>query len=154
VKAGRVRLVVVCAGVIAVGVWWYCRMPEPTILSFRVGQTFEEVVKNSSFPVLDRANIPTHAYIQAGETFATEPAVILRFDDPKHGFTLPPTKFALVGYMHNKVDTVATTPMLDKLPFDEAVAVLENLQNQFKAGGWEPWEDRTSKSSNSGESPI
>jgi hypothetical protein len=30
--------------------------------------------------------------------------------------------------------------MLDPLPFDEAVAILENLQNQFKAGGWEPWE--------------
>ena len=30
--------------------------------------------------------------------------------------------------------------MLNKLPFDEAVAILENLQNQFKAGGWEPWE--------------
>ncbi|BDT57946.1 hypothetical protein MasN3_14400 [Massilia varians] len=29
--------------------------------------------------------------------------------------------------------------MLDKLPFDQAVEVLENLQNQFKAGGWEPW---------------
>jgi hypothetical protein len=35
--------------------------------------------------------------------------------------------------------------MLDKLPFDEAVAVLENLQNQFKAGGWEPWKDDGSK---------
>ena len=31
--------------------------------------------------------------------------------------------------------------MLDPLPFDEAVAILENLQNQFKAGGWEPWEN-------------
>lgn len=30
--------------------------------------------------------------------------------------------------------------MLDALPFDEAVTVLENLQNQFKAGGWQPWQ--------------
>ena len=29
--------------------------------------------------------------------------------------------------------------MLDKLAFDEAVVVLENLQDQFKAGGWEPY---------------
>ncbi|TFW30124.1 hypothetical protein E4O92_17475 [Massilia horti] len=41
--------------------------------------------------------------------------------------------------MDNKVETVATSPMLDKLPFDQAVAILEDLQNQFKAGGWEPW---------------
>jgi hypothetical protein len=34
--------------------------------------------------------------------------------------------------------------MLEELPFDQAVVVLENLQNQFKAGGWEPWADNDS----------
>jgi hypothetical protein len=139
-KAGQRRLVVL-AGVSAAVVWGYNRTPEPTLLSFRVGQTFEEVAKNSTYPVIERSILPSEdpMELHAGETFVTEAAVILRFDDPKHGFTLPPTKFALVGYMHNKVDSVATSPMLDKLPFNEAVAVLENLQNQFKAGGWEPW---------------
>jgi hypothetical protein len=139
VKARHRRLVVL-AGVIAVGVWWHYRTLEPTVLSFRVGQPFEEVVKNSTYPVLEHSNVPTHAYLESGETFITEPAVILRFDDPKHGFTLPPTKFAMVGYDRNRVATVSTSPMLEKLPFDQAVAVLENLQNQFKAGGWSPWE--------------
>jgi hypothetical protein len=142
----RYRRLVVCAGLIAAGGWWHYRTPEPTVLSFRVGQPFQEVVKNSTYPVMERSNIPSEdpMELQAGETFVTEPAVILRFDDPKHGFMLPPTKFAL-GYTHNKVDTVATTPMLDKLPFNEAVAVLEDLQNQFKAGGWEPWDGDESK---------
>jgi hypothetical protein len=38
-------------------------------------------------------------------------------------------------YQHNTAAMLSTSPMQDKLPFDEAVAVLENLQNQFKAGG-------------------
>jgi hypothetical protein len=113
----------------------------PPVLSFSIGQTFEEVVKHSSYPVIERSNVPTHAYLQAGETFVTEPAVVLLFNDPKHGFTLPPTKFALVGYTHNRVETVSTSPMLEKLPFNEAVAVLEMLQSQFKEAGWEPWID-------------
>lgn len=37
------------------------------------------------------------------------------------------------------------TGTLDKLSFDQAVAVLEDLQNQFKAGGWEPWAKNGSK---------
>jgi len=139
-KAHHRRLVVL-AGVIGFGVWWHCRTPEPTVLSFRVGQTFEEVAKNSSYPVMERSNRPADdpGENQFGATWVTEPAVIIHFNDPKHGFTLPPTKFAMVGYMHNKVDTVATSPMLEKLSFDEAVVVLENLQHQFKAGGWEPY---------------
>jgi len=137
----RIRTALV-AGMLGAGLWWhFYRIPEPTVLSFRIGQPFEEVVRNSTYPVSKGANIPTPARDGSGETFVTEPAVILCFDDPEHGFTLPPTKFAMIGYEENRVDTVATSPMLKKLPFDKAVAVLENLQNQFKAGGWVPWEE-------------
>lgn len=137
----------VFAAVIGIGVWWHYRTPEPTILAFSIGQTFEEVAKNSSYPVLERSNRPADdpGENQFGATWVTEPAVIIRFNDPKHGFTLPPTKFAALTFSENKAASLATSPMLDKLPFDEAVAVLENLQNQFKAGGWEPWTVNDSK---------
>jgi hypothetical protein len=126
---------------VGISAWQNLPVPEapPTILSFRVGQSFEEVVKASTYPVLERSNHPSETADLTGDTFVTEPAVTLCFNDPQHGFTLPPTKFAFVGYMHNVVVTAATSPMLDKLPFDQAVVILENLQNQFKAGGWEPW---------------
>ncbi|BDT57853.1 hypothetical protein MasN3_13470 [Massilia varians] len=94
---------------------------------------------------MERSNHPSETTSLTGDTIVKEPAVILCFNDPQHGFILPPTKFAFVGYLHNVVDTVSTSPMLDKLPFDQAVAILENLQNQFKAGGWEPWADNGSK---------
>jgi hypothetical protein len=137
------RRLAVLAGVIAVAAWWHYRRPEPTVLSFLVGQTFEEVVKNSTYPVVARSNLPADAPGKDGfgATWVTEPAVIIRFTDPKHGFTLPPTKFAALTFQENVAVTLTTSPMLEKLPFDKAVAVLENLQNQFKAGGWAPWKD-------------
>lgn len=124
------------------GLWVWQRSPaptpQPTMLSLGVGQRFEEVVNASTYPVMQRSAVPEAETGMAGVTAVTEPAVILCFNDPEHGFTLPPTKFALVGYTHNVVATVSTSPMPEK-PFDQAIAVLENLQNQSKAGGWEPW---------------
>jgi hypothetical protein len=122
---------------------WQRSVPtaSPTVLSFRIGQSFEDVVGASTYPVLERSNDPRESkYLQSGETFVTEPAVILHFNDPEHSFTLPATKFAVLGYMHNRLETVATSPALEKLPFDQAIVILEDLQNQFRAGGWEPWE--------------
>jgi hypothetical protein len=142
VKA-RYRHLAVLAGVVGVGVWWHYRTPEPTVLSFCVGQSFEEVAKRSTYPVMDRSNLPADdpSGSKWGATWINEPAAIIRFTDPKHGFTLPPTKFAALTYQHNTASMLSTSPMLDKLPFGEAVAVLESLQNQFKAGDWEPWKD-------------
>jgi hypothetical protein len=110
------------------------------VLSLRVGQSFIQVVRDSSYPVLAHTGDPRQREDGFGWTDITDP-VILRFNDGKHGFKLPPTKFVAMTYQDAKLATVATTPMLEKLPFDRAVAVLENLQDQFKAGGWEPWRD-------------
>lgn len=134
----------VAVPLLGIFVWRHFHSPTPmapTVLSFRVGQTFEEVVSASTYPVMKRSNLPIDdpSGSKWGATWVTEPAVIIRFTDPKHGFTLPPTKFAALTYQHNTAAMLATSPMLDNLPFDDAVAVLENLQNQFKAGGWEPW---------------
>lgn len=130
------------ASVVGLGIWQHSPAPPtsvPTLLSFRIGQSFQEVVRASTYPVMERSAAPEADTGMAGVTAVTEPAVILCFNDPQHGFVLPPTKFALVGYTRNVVTDVSTSPMLEKLPFNQAVAILENLQNQFRAGGWEPW---------------
>jgi hypothetical protein len=133
----RLLVVIFTAGA---ATWWYCYPPATSVLSFCIGQHFEEVVRKSSFPVLEHSNRPADDPGQdgIGDTWVTEPAVILRFDDPRHGFTLPPTKFAVLGFEDHKAVTLSTSPMLETLRFDDALAVLEQLQNQFKAGGWEP----------------
>lgn len=149
-KSGRSRLAVF-AGVIAAGgvvlavVAGQPRKQALPVLSFRIGQPFGEIVRESSYPILKHeAGNPGQREDGFGWTDIVEP-VILCFNDPVNGFILPPTKFAAVTYLAGNVGTVATTPMLEKLPFDKAVAVLENLQDQFKAGGWEPYAGDGSK---------
>jgi hypothetical protein len=134
-------LIILMMSSITVVLWCYFRVFQPTVLAFHLGQTFEQVAANSTYPVIAHANRPADAPgdHKFGAIWVTAPAVIIRFTDPEHGFTLPATKFAALTFSENKAVTLATSPMLDPLPFDEAVTVLENLQNQFKAGGWEPW---------------
>jgi hypothetical protein len=138
----RHRHIAILSCLIAAVILRYPRTPEPTILAFRLGQTFEQVVRNSTYPALERSNRPADdpGGGKFGAIWVTEPSVIIRFTDPKHGFTLPPTKFAGLAFSENQAISLATSPMLNPLPFDEAIAILENLQNQFKAGGWQPWE--------------
>lgn len=141
----RHRLLVVSAALVLSVSWSRSRPPAPTILSFRPGQAFEEVVKHSTYPVLTKSNLPSESETGWGATWVTEPAVIIRLNDSEHGFTLPPTKFAALSFHGNLAATLATSPMLEELAFDEAVVILENLQNQFKAGGWQPWTTNDSK---------
>jgi hypothetical protein len=140
----RPRHLAVAIAAIAAVIWWFQPKPEPTLLSFRPGQAFEGVVKDSTYPVLARSNLPAESKSGWGATWVTEPAVVVRLNDSEHGFILPATKFAALSYEDNVVASLATSPMLEELPFDQAVVVLENLQNQFKAGGWEPWADNDS----------
>ena len=117
--------------------WFYFYVPAPTTISVKIGDTFEQVAQASSFPVITSSDIPTYDEIGSGATWVRKPAVIIQFNDFKYGFSLPPTKFATIGYMHNKVDTIATSPMLDQLSYDQAIAVVVALQNQFIAGSWQ-----------------
>lgn len=121
--------------------WWSSHSPPCSVLSFQIGATFEEVARHSSYPVIEYSNRPVHdpGDTRFGATWIDERAVVIKFNDPKHGFTLPPTKFGVLTYMHNRAVSLATSPMLDKVSFDEALAILTDLQNQFQKGGWEPW---------------
>ena len=122
----------------AILITYLCHQPTPTTLVLKIGQTFEEVENASTFPVRKTSNLPANDNDGFGTTWVTEPAVVVRFSDPVHGFTLPPTRFAAIGYLQNKVLTISTTPMLYKMPFDQGIAELGKLQHQFQAGGWLP----------------
>ncbi|MEW6371786.1 MAG: hypothetical protein AB1584_12680 [Pseudomonadota bacterium] len=139
-RRSLVLVLAAAAAIFGLGAWQQrpASTAAATMLSLRVGQSFGEVVSASSYPVMQHSIVPSEETDFSGGTFVQEPAVALCFNDPQHGFILPPTKFALVAYAYNVVATATTSPMLDKLPFDQAVSILENLQNQFRAGGWEP----------------
>lgn len=142
------RLAVLAAGiaVLCVGAWWYARPPAPTCLVALPGQTFEEVVKNSTFPVWEKSTRPSEdpGTTKAGATWVYEPSVIFKLDDATSGFALPPTTFGAVTYMDNRVQTIVTSPMLKALRFDDTLTELKTLQDMFKAKGWVPWEGNNS----------
>jgi hypothetical protein len=53
--------IAVAVPVLGAVIWQHSGSPPPaapTVLSFRVGQTFEEVVSGSTYPVMKRSNLP------------------------------------------------------------------------------------------------
>ncbi|MRW92678.1 hypothetical protein GJ699_22015 [Duganella sp. FT80W] len=132
------KLAVPVTAALACLAWLIFRPSAPTILSLRVGQTFNEVTNLSSFPVMASSNIPDARSEGNGATWVTTPSVIIQFNDPTYGFTLPPTTFAAVDYMNYRVTTISTSPMLNKLPFDDAFEIAKSLQQQLQDGGWQP----------------
>ncbi len=127
---------VIFSVLLASGAWAYFHTPEPTVISVRIGQTFTEVARASSFPVISSSNVPDNP-LGSGATWVDKPSVIIHYNDPDHGFTLPETTFAAISYMDGKVDTIATSPMLRKATFSNAMEEIAALQSQFQAGGWQ-----------------
>lgn len=117
--------------------WAYFRPPTSTTISVRIGQRFDDVVNGSTFPVVAASKVPNNPS-GSGATWVKEPAVVIQFNDPRYGFTLPATTFAVIGYMNGKVDDISTSPMLSKVSFGQAVTTLDRLQRQFQARGWQP----------------
>lgn len=117
-------------------------------LSVHIGKPYELVIKDSTFPVEDKTAIypgdttnPKDPS-RPGSTWISSPTVI-EFDDPVYGFKLPPTVFGAVTYGSEEVSTLTTSPMLETMPFTEAVNRLVDVQNTLKSRGWmlEPLEN-------------
>lgn len=108
------------------------------VLSVHIGKTYEDTVADSSFSVSANTAVYPSDPPHPSSTWISEP-VIIQFDDPEHGFTLPATKFGAIGFDEGKVSTMTTSPMLETLPFDQLIVVLDQLQSQLKNAGWAPW---------------
>jgi len=104
-------------------------------ISLHVGKPYKDVLRDSTFPVKSETAIRATTPPIEDSTWITSP-VIVKFDDPQHGFTLPPTKFAVVGYGKGKVTNFRTSPMLETLPFDQLIPLLDHIQEMLKSSGW------------------
>ncbi|MBC8720535.1 flagellar biosynthesis sigma factor [Paraburkholderia sp. 31.1] len=95
-----------------------------------IGEPYEQVRQQS------RSTLP------AAEPGANWGGVInrparLRFTDPQYGFSTPVAKFMAVSYdEHGKVDSVRMSPQVTILPLDETMAIVLDLQEQLRRGGW------------------
>ena len=108
-----------------------------TVISAHIGKPYERVARDSTFPIKTKTVIypsdppePDSVWLRG--------SVIVKFDDPEHGFTLPPTKFGLVSFSDWKVVTITTSPMLETLPFDQLIPLLDHIQQMLKKSGWMP----------------
>lgn len=117
--------------------------PKPTVLVVRAYMPYDEVIKRSSYPAQAHGIAPDSEY-GFGTIDVTEPAVIIKYDDPQIGFELPPTKFAAITFGNSVVESISTSPMLETLRFPEAVEVLAQFQERFRTAGWVPWKGNES----------
>jgi hypothetical protein len=102
-----------------------------------IGKPYAEVVKDSSFPVERKTTTYPSDPPKVDSTWISSP-VVITFDDPEHGFTLPKTIYGAVGYTKGKVDGITTSPMVESLPFDKTIALLDELQTMFRNAKWTP----------------
>jgi hypothetical protein len=114
----------------------------PKTLSVHIGKSYEQVTKDSSFPVEDKTVIYPGSPPHPSSLWISSP-VVITFDDPKHGFSLPATLFGAVGFDNWKVSNITTSPMLEVLPFDQMIVVLDQLQGQLNKAGWIEWNAET-----------
>ena len=104
-------------------------------IDLHIGKPYKDVLRDSTFPVKSETAMRATTPQVEDSTWITRPAIV-KFDDPKHGFTLPPTKFGAIGYNRGKVTTFTTSPMLETLPFDQVISLFNNLQEMLKDSGW------------------
>ncbi|MGB5829310.1 MAG: hypothetical protein WBH22_23070 [Pseudomonas mandelii] len=107
------------------------------VLSAHIGKSYKDTVEDSTFSVPANTAFYPSTPPHPSSTWISEP-VIIHFDDPEHGFTLPATKFGAVGFDEGKVSTMTTSPMLETLPFNQLIPLLTQLQGKLKDSGWVP----------------
>ena len=100
-------------------------------ISLHIGKSYADILRDSTFPVKSKTVIRQTEPPVEDSTWITSP-VIVKFDDPQHSFILPPTKLLAVGYSEGKVTTFTTSPMLETLPFDQLIPLLDHIQQMLR----------------------
>jgi hypothetical protein len=113
---------------VAWGIYAMARPMDEVVLT--LGEPYEQVRKQS------RSTLPAATPGTFWGGFVTRPAKF-RFTGYGNGFVTPPAKFLYVGTdKFGKVESVTLSPQVETLPLDDTMALLTDLQNQFRRGGW------------------
>jgi hypothetical protein len=127
------RLSVTAALGIAViyGAFAALRPTDEVVLNI-IGEPYEKVRQQS------RSTLPALNEWNFLDLYVRRPT-IFRFDEPNYGFVTPPAKFLFLEVVReNRVDAVTLSPQVKTLPLNESMAILVDLQSQFRHGGWKP----------------
>ncbi|WP_242485644.1 hypothetical protein [Pseudomonas sp. TH43] len=105
------------------------------VLRVHIGKHYQSVERDSTTDLEKHTAIYPSEPPHPSSTWISSPTVV-EFDDPIHGFKLPPTVFGAVTYASQKISTLTTSPMTETLPFAEALDRLVATQINLKSRGW------------------
>jgi hypothetical protein len=98
-------------------------------IALEIGGTYEEMRKHSTAPFSPL--IRGHVWGGIPKTDAR-----LRFIDQHYGFDTPLARFFTVTFKDNVIEDVLMSPQIEPLLIDDALKVVLDLQDQWRAKGW------------------
>ncbi|WP_341238040.1 hypothetical protein [uncultured Limnobacter sp.] len=124
-------LAVFAATLLVVGACKAAEMLTPAKeIALIIGEPWKDMQARSTAEIAD--DIPDEIWYRTPKELA-----YLRFADSEYGFKTPPAKFFMVGFNRGKIDSIRMSPQVEPLPFQEALDIVLDLQNQWRKSGWE-----------------
>jgi hypothetical protein len=104
---------------------------EPAEIALIISEPYEAMRQRSS--AIIEPHLPGRIWHNIPKTDAR-----LRFTDPKYGFITPTAKFLAVSFNEEGVIySVRMSPQIEPRPYNDAIKVVLNLQEQWHKAGWE-----------------
>ena len=107
---------------------FFAHAPEIALIP---GEPWEDMRQRSSAGI-DPA-IPGHYWGTLPDSDAR-----LRLVDPQYGFVTPLARFFTVSFDNERVSIVRMSPQIEPLLLDDTLKVIQDLQDQWRKGGWVP----------------
>lgn len=108
----------------------YALSDDPEI-ALALGEPWEVMRKRSTVKIAPA--IPDEIWFRTPKSDAR-----LRFIDPQYGFETPLARFFTIGFEYGQVVDIRMSPQIEPLLLDDALKVVLDLQDQWRAGGWLP----------------
>lgn len=122
---------IACSMIGCVAIWGIYSMTRPVDeVVLTLGEPYDQIRQQS------RSTLPVATKDNSINLCVSRPAM-LRFNDPKFGFTTPAAKFlSLYTDQLGNVTIVTLSPQIETLPLDKAMGIIEDLQEQLRRNGW------------------
>ena len=121
-----VQFVMVLLALALIRLWAESGEPEIALVT---GEPWEDMRKRSSASI--GPAVPNHIWFQIPKSDAR-----LRFIDPQYGFVTPLARFFAITFDDERVAGIRMSPQIEPLLLDDALAVVLDLQEQWRRGGW------------------
>lgn len=133
IQVGSRRQNFVCVSIAIVGLilisgFFHSFAAEPEI-ALVYGEPWEDMRERSSAKIAPA--IPDEIWFRMPKSDAR-----LRFIDPHYGFVTPLARFFAITFNKGEVRNIRMSPQVEPLLLDDALKVVLDLQDQWRANGW------------------